>query len=169
MNHADFADFFAALWGEQAAPFAWQSALAWRVLDASCGPAATSADDPNPAGTCGPRPWPDAIALPTGAGKTACLDIAVFALAAQALRVGSGRAMAAPRRIFFVVDRRTVVDEAHDRARRLASKLEVAEDGILKTVADRLRRLAAGGATRLDGGGLLTTICAMRPIVPKST
>ena len=150
MNHANFADFFSALWGEQATPFAWQSALVRRVLDASRDPAATSANDPTPADTCGSRPWPDAIALPTGAGKTACLDIAVFALAAQSLHVGSARAMTAPRRIFFVVDRRIIVDEAHDRARRLASKLEAAEGGILKTVADRLRRLAGGGATKLD-------------------
>ena len=42
LNHADFASFFAALWGEPAAPFAWQSALAERVLDSSRDPAATS-------------------------------------------------------------------------------------------------------------------------------
>ncbi len=147
LNHREFASFFAALWGEQAVPFAWQSALAERVLDASRDPAAISARDSVSAGTHGPRPWPDAIALPTGAGKTACLDIAVFALAAQAPRFGSGRAMTAPRRIFFVVDRRIIVDEAHDRAGRLARKLEAAEGGILKMVADRLRRLACGGRT----------------------
>ena len=152
LNHADFASFFAALWGEQAVPFAWQSALAERVLDASRDPAAMSARGPAPPGAHGPRPWPDAIALPTGAGKTACLDIAVFALAAQAPRLGSGRAMTAPRRIFFVVDRRIIVDEAHDRAGRLARKLEEAEDGILKTVADRLRHLADGGGTGLGDG-----------------
>ena len=152
MNHADFASFFAALWGEQAVPFAWQSALAERVLDASRDPAAMSGADPAAAGVHGSRPWPDAIALPTGAGKTACLDIAVFALAAQAPRLGSGRAMTAPRRIFFVVDRRIIVDEAHDRAGRLARKLEEAEDGILKTVADRLRHLADGGGTGLGDG-----------------
>ena len=151
LNHTDFADFFAALWGEQAAPFAWQSALTERVMDASRGPASTSAAEPASPGTRGSRSWPEVIALPTGAGKTACLDIAVFALAAQAHRVGSGRAMTAPRRIYFVVDRRIIVDEAHDRARRLARKLEAAEGGILKTVADRLRRLAGGGTTRLDG------------------
>ena len=57
--------------------------------------------------------------------------------------------MTAPRRIFFVVDRRIIVDEAHDRAGRLAKKLEAAEGGILQTVADRLRRLARGGGTGL--------------------
>ena len=149
LNHADFASFFAALWGEQARPFAWQSVLAERVLDASHDPAAISARGPATTGTHGSRPWPDAIALPTRAGKTACLDIAVFSLAAQAPRFGSGRAMTAPRRIFFVVDRRIIVDEAHDRAGRLARKLEAAEGGILQTVADRLRRLARGGGTGL--------------------
>ena len=152
LNHADFASFFAALWGEQAVPFAWQSALAERVLDASRDPAAITARGPAPTGIHGSRPWPDAIALPTGAGKTACLDIAVFALAAHAPRFGSGRAMTAPRRIFFVVDRRIIVDEAHDRAGRLARKLEAAEGGILRTVADRLRRIAGGGGTGLGDG-----------------
>ena len=150
LNHADFSGFFSALWGERTAPFAWQSALAERVLGTSCDPAAISAHAPNAGAIHGLRPWPDAIALPTGAGKTACLDIAVFALAAQANRLGSGHAMTAPRRIFFVVDRRIIVDEAHDRARRLASKLAVAKGGVLKTVADHLRRLAGGGDAGLD-------------------
>lgn len=150
LNHGDFAGFFAALWGGKMTPFAWQSALAERVLGASRGPNATSAADTPAVDRCS-EPWPDAIALPTGAGKTACLDIAVFALAAQAHRFGAGRAMAAPRRIFFVVDRRIIVDEAHDRARRLAKKLEAAEGGILKIVADRLRRLARGGEIGFEG------------------
>ncbi|MCY4056907.1 MAG: type I-U CRISPR-associated helicase/endonuclease Cas3, partial [Gammaproteobacteria bacterium] len=57
----------------------------------------------------------------------------------------------APRRIFFVVDRRIIVDEAHERARRLAERLNGADRGILKTVADRLRRLADGGTTDASG------------------
>ena len=150
LSHTDFPDYFAALWGEQVKPFAWQFALAKRVLNAPDGPAETPAADPTSASTHRSRSWPDAIALPTGAGKTACLDIAVFALAAQAHRLGSGRVMIAPRRIFFVVDRRIIVDEAHDRARRLAGNLEAAKGGILKTVADRLRHLAGGGETGLD-------------------
>ena len=73
------------------------------------------------------------------------MDIAVFALAAQASRLAGNRAItAAPRRIFFVVDRRVIVDEAHGRARRLAEKLEYAESGILKTVKDNLRQIASG-------------------------
>ncbi|MBM3881895.1 MAG: hypothetical protein FJ387_19580 [Verrucomicrobia bacterium] len=57
----DFSTFFRALWGRE--PFPWQVMLADR------------------AATVG---WPDAIDLPTASGKTACLDIAVWALAKQA-------------------------------------------------------------------------------------
>ena len=152
LDHTDFADFFAELWGGDAAPFAWQSALAERVLDASLGADRAAVGDAS-RGDDDPRPWPDAIALPTGAGKTACMDIAVFALAAQAHAEpsGGGRGVTVPRRIFFVVDRRIIVDEAHERARRLAERLNGAEGGILKTVADRLRCLSAGGTTDATG------------------
>src|SRR5262249_38327668 len=94
-------------------PFPWQERLAKRVCDGD---------------------WPRAIALPTAAGKTACIDIAVFALAC--------RAQTAPRRIFFVVDRRIVVDQAWLHARAMAERLAMAPSGILKTVADSLRELA---------------------------
>lgn len=122
-----FDAFFRELWGFP--PFGWQRALAERVL--------TNPD----------RPWPKAIALPTAAGKTACIDIAVFALAAQADRLDSGRHITAPRRIFFVVDRRVIVDEAHARAHKLAQRLRTTDgqSESIKWVADRLRTLARGG------------------------
>lgn len=127
----DFASFFHELWGK--APFAWQDRLATRVVET---PSSQHA-----------YPWPDAIALPTASGKTACLDIAVFALASQALRAGgTGLAITAPRRIFFVVDRRVIVDEAFERARRMAKKLAQAKKGVLKTMADALQRIARGGS-----------------------
>ena len=47
--------------------------------------------------------WPTVIDLPTGSGKTAVLDVAVFALATNP--------SVAPRRIVFVIDRRIVVDQ----------------------------------------------------------
>ena len=123
----DFAEFFAALWGHP--PFAWQQALADRVLQRE------------------DAPWPEAIALPTASGKTACLDIAIFALAAQAGRLARQQTITAPRRIFFVVDRRVIVDAAHERAQVLADRLKSAEQGILKTVADSLRQIARGERT----------------------
>ena len=124
-----FERFFQELWG--CPPFTWQRDLAKRVLERE------------------ERPWPEVIALPTAAGKTACLDIAVYALASQAERAERGEPLSSPRRIFFVVDRRVIVDEAFDRARRMAQKLEAASDGVLKDVAERLR-VIAGGPTPID-------------------
>ncbi len=84
--------------------------------------------------------WPDVIDLPTASGKTACIEIAIFALAC---RTG------APRRIFFVVDRRVVVSEARDRADRIARQLhnllDSAPGSVSGRVAQRLRELAGGG------------------------
>ena len=132
---ADFAEFFTALWGKP--PFAWQRDLARRVLERGAAP--VDSPDAERGG-----PWPEAIALPTASGKTACMDIAVFALASQAAHLESGRPVTAPRRIFFVVDRRVIVDEAYNRARRLGEKLGKAQEGILKNAADNLRRIARG-------------------------
>ncbi|MCS6945969.1 MAG: type I-U CRISPR-associated helicase/endonuclease Cas3 [Sutterellaceae bacterium] len=119
-----FAEFFAALWGDPA--FAWQCELARRVIE--------NRDSP----------WPQAIALPTGAGKTACIDIAVYAVAACLQEADGIVRTDAARRIFFVVDRRLLVDEAYERATELARRLRSATSGILKEVADALRRIAYG-------------------------
>ena len=150
LNAQGFADFFEALWDKP--PFAWQRALAQRVLE--------SAD----------APWSEAIALPTAAGKTACLDIAVYALAAQANRLAAGQMLTAPRRIFFVVDRRVIVNEAFERACKLAKKLRIAEAGILRDVADRLRQLAGGeqplACFQLRGGMYRSDAWAKSPLQP---
>jgi len=129
-----FADFFCALWDKD--PFPWQTMLAERAA----------------AGR-----WPDAIDLPTASGKTACLDIAVYALAAQA----SDPNRKSARRIWFVVDRRIVVDEAFERAEKIAKALENPSSPSIRSVAERLldlrglprreRPLAVG---RLRGGVL---------------
>lgn len=84
--------------------------------------------------------WPDVIDLPTASGKTACIDIALFALACR---------RGAARRIFFVVDRRVVVSEASQRAVRIAGALEQSLDAapgsVSGRVAQQLRELAGGG------------------------
>ncbi len=126
LSAADFSEFFKKLWGHK--PFAWQQKLADRVLERA------------------EAPWPEAIALPTAAGKTACLDIAVFALATQASRLVRKQAITAPRRVFLVVDRRVIVDQAYERARLLAVHLETARDGVIKLVADNLCQIARGEA-----------------------
>lgn len=130
MNTA-FPTLFHALWGYD--PFPWQAILAERLAVGV---------------------WPAALDLPTGSGKTACLEIALYALAAQADRPTAERT--APRRVWFVVDRRIVVDEAFARAERIAHKLANATSGPLKAVADRLRDVAGTerpvAVARLRGG-----------------
>lgn len=119
MTRTDFSDFFLALWGYD--PFPWQVSLAHRVCDGE---------------------WPDYLAVPTGSGKTACIDIAVFALALQAALPVAERG--AGRRIFFIVNRRVIVDEAYERARVIAKRLddEDSKEPIIKEVAKALRSLS---------------------------
>ena len=124
LTPARFDEFFQSLYGYE--PFPWQAKLARRVAGAQ------------PGESC----WPEVLALPTAAGKTACIDMAVFALACQADRCPEERTAA--RRIFFVVDRRVIVDATFERSKELASKLHEAKDdgGIVRLVADRLRLIS---------------------------
>ena len=97
----DFTVFYNALYGYD--PFQWQQRLAELVCQGG---------------------WPEYIKLPTASGKTAAVDIAVFAMAYQAAtanRVDGKRT--APRRIVFVVDRRTIVNAAYRRPKRAAKFL----------------------------------------------
>jgi CRISPR-associated endonuclease/helicase Cas3 len=82
----------------------------------------------------------------------------------------------APRRIWFVVDRRIVVDEAFDRASVIEEKLSTAKDGALKEIADRLLKFSGtktplavarlrGGILRDDNWGRLPP----QPVVITST
>ena len=134
-----FPAFFEALWGH--APFPWQARLAAQV--------------------CREGRWPEVIDAPTGVGKTATIDIAVFHLALEA---GCRSDRRAPVRILFVVDRRLVVDEAAQRARRMAEELASASTGILKEVADALRRLAAD-----DGAAPPLAVARLRGGMPRET
>lgn len=107
-----FRGYFTGLHGRE--PFPWQERLAEQVLTEG---------------------WPAVIDLPTASGKTACIDIAVFALAC-----GRG-----PRRIFFVVDRKVIVDEAYEGRRKVAEKLAAADGGALGEIRKRL--VAIGGSS----------------------
>lgn len=144
-----FAEFFQEVNGSSFSPFPWQERLAERVID-------------------GEVPWPEAIALPTAAGKTACIDVAVFALACQAMRSGPERT--APRRLFFVVDRRVIVDEAYEHARKLSLHLRQASTGVSRVVADRLRGIAGGddplSSFFLRGGVYRDDAWARTPLQP---
>ena len=119
---SDFEAYFRELHGY--APYDWQSRLVQQVVEGA---------------------WPGAIDLPTGSGKTACLDAAVFALACQALLPATDRRAA--RRIFFCVNRRVIVDEAHQRAVRIARTIWAAEaepvtHPVLMRVATALRQVS---------------------------
>lgn len=97
----DFDDFYYDVYNRR--PFAWQKRLAAQVCS---------------------QGWPDYLSLPTSSGKTTVIDIAVFALAHYAANAGrQADLQPTPRRIFFVVDRRIVVNEAYQQSRRLAEKL----------------------------------------------
>ncbi len=120
-----FAEFYGAINGRD--PFPWQARLAAEVART--------------------EQWPAEIGVPTGLGKTACLDIAIWWLAAQADRTPALRT--APTRIWWVVNRRLLVDSTAEHARALARALhnpgtiglDGAERRVIDCVAQRLRSL----------------------------
>ena len=127
-----FPEFYHAV--NRRCPFPWQERLADEV-------AATGQ-------------WPDEIGVPTGLGKTACLDIALWWLASQAGLTPQDRI--APTRIWWVVNRRLLVDStaAHAEALAitlagsLAHGLSARAAEVVAIVADRLRSLSADPAAR---------------------
>jgi CRISPR-associated endonuclease/helicase Cas3 len=129
-----FPAWFGALNGMK--PFPWQNALATQVCD---------------------RGWPGVVAIPTGLGKTACIDIAVWAMAAEADDQPAARRH--PRRVWWVVNRRLLVDVAADRASSIAERLQEAAAGdnadpAIRAVAERLRSLGGVGTGPLHVAGL---------------
>ena len=130
MNKPDLTpdDFSAFFWDvHHQKPFPWQQRLTTKVLHQ---------------GT-----WPKVIDLPTGVGKTAVLDTAVFAIAA--------RPAISPRRIVFVIDRRIVVDQVYERAQRIRDRVKAGNTPTLQRVRERLRELSDGeplGVAALRGG-----------------
>jgi len=133
MNVEDFQSFFKCIHGFD--PFPWQLRLLREVVD---------------------NGWPEVVNLPTSSGKTAIIDVAVFLLALEAN--GNQGIKRSRRRIFFVIDRRVVVDEAYERAEKIKRTLESASDGILLEVAEALKKINYGDletpleVIRLRGG-----------------
>ena len=146
-----FAEFYRAINGRD--PFPWQRRLAEQVAS--------------------PREWPAGIGVPTGLGKTACLDIALWWLASQADRAPETRT--APTRIWWVVNRRLLVDSTTEHAEAIAKalgdpdslELDKPTTAVLASVGHRLRSLSADPLAapleviRLRGG-----IAARRPTDP---
>jgi len=144
----EFASFYRAVHAGRE-PFPWQRRLAALVEQSG---------------------WPAEIGVPTGLGKTSCIDMAVWALARQASRLPSERI--APTRTWYVVNRRLLVDSGFDQAVQLAKLLEDPDlarahgsdaDSVaaLQGVADALSTIRGGAGalplhvTRLRGGAEL--------------
>lgn len=117
----DFDAFHVAVHGVEKHAFGWQTRLLRQVVSE--------------------RAWPRILDLPTGVGKTTCIDIALFALALDAQEEPTRRWC--PRRIAMVVDRRVVVDQVAERGRKLLQAL-VAKDAkpVVREVTARLRSLS---------------------------
>jgi CRISPR-associated endonuclease/helicase Cas3 len=109
----DFAKFYHAVHGHD--PFPWQERLAREVLSTG---------------------WPNSLSIPTACGKTSTIDIAVFSLAAQAELPAPQRT--APLRIFFVIDRRLVVDDVTRHAQKLANTIAQGGQPVVDWVRERL-------------------------------
>lgn len=150
LGPGDFAHYFRAVHDHD--PFPWQQALIDLLAERDT--------------------WPPVLDVPTGAGKTAALDIAVFHLA---LRADAPRKAAL--RIALVVDRRLVVDDAFARAGRIAGALaappsdEKNGSAVVREVAERLQLLAGDGAPplvarKLRGGAPLEHDWARTPTQP---
>jgi len=112
--------------------------------------------------------WPSLLDLPTGSGKTAAIDVAVFHLALDAGR--AARERNAPRRIVMVVDRRTVVDQAFERAKKISDALKGPTHGVLGAVRERLCGLSGTeeplARAQLRGGMPRDDTWAKRPDQP---
>lgn len=148
LKAAQFAAFERELWDRE--PFPWQMRLCERACVGD---------------------WPPALEVPTASGKTTAIDIAVFALAVQAEHSVTERT--APLRTFFVVDRRLVVDEAHEHALALAARLRqasvAAPEGVLARAAERLARFGGEvplAVSRLRGGVAPDNEWALSPAQP---
>ena len=140
LTPADFDAYFEAVHGYE--PYPWQSRLTRQVL--------------------AEEKWPEVIDLPTGTGKTAVLDTALFVLAA--------RPAIFPRRVVFVIDRRIVVDQVYKRAELIREKIKGASEGVLLELKERFRQLTDAdeplGVAALRGGIPIDGEWARRPEQP---
>jgi len=123
MNETDFSTAFSELTDNP--PFPWQWELYKRFIS----------DRPNNI--------PSSCNLPTGLGKTSVIHIWLLALAYAPMHV--------PRRLVYVVNRRTVVDQSTDEARKLRDRISS-----VPGLTERLRNLCAGADPKAIPLGIST-------------
>ncbi|MGH2747359.1 MAG: type I-G CRISPR-associated helicase/endonuclease Cas3g [Actinomycetota bacterium] len=134
-----FPDFYREV--NDRVPFPWQARLAEMVVTEG---------------------WPRMIGIPTGLGKSGCIDVAVWALASQASREPRQRSL--PTRIWYVVNRRLLIDAAYEHGRELKDLLAnpTKSRPSVAAVGEALLGMGAAGSehgalhiTRLRGGAEL--------------
>ncbi len=134
-------------------PFPWQARLARQVAQRDT--------------------WPLEVGVPTGLGKTTCLDIAIWWLASQARRSPACRT--APTRIWWLVNRRILVDSTYDHAVKIKKALRDPEElgieggaaKVLGIVAERLRSMSSDHeADPLEVIRLRAGVASERPTDP---
>lgn len=129
----DFEKFFTEINGYP--PFRWQQRLCRSIVDQG--------------------EWPEHITAPTGAGKSAVIDVHLFVNALDAW----GQGPRVPRRLAAVVNRRAIVDSHYDRSANILRKLEeAAPDSVCAKVREGLATLPSQSGpdsfilSRLRGG-----------------
>jgi len=117
-------------------PFPWQTALFERLVSGDV---------------------PSQCDIPTGLGKTSVLPIWLLALARRAQQ---GNAAGFPRRLVYVVNRRTVVDQATRETERLLEPGRISDPrlGGFWTALDSLRVRDARGLPHLDRPVAVSTL-----------
>lgn len=128
---SEFSGAFAALTHHE--PFPWQARLYEQLVAGSC---------------------PESCDIPTGLGKTAVMTVWLLALAEQvrSTRLAGDRpaAPSLPRRLVYVVNRRTVVDQATTEAVELAERLHSATGAPPASAREILSALSGDGACVLS-------------------
>jgi CRISPR-associated endonuclease/helicase Cas3 len=114
----EFDDYFSSLTGHP--PFPWQRALFERFVR---------------------KGFPTTCDIPTGLGKTSIIAIWLLALAHH---THSGTLTGFPRRLVYVVNRRTVVDQASREAEEMRAAIDTVPE--LQGLAEVLRSLGVRGS-----------------------
>lgn len=120
-----FRQFFHRIHGGVAYPYPWQEALQDRVMSTG---------------------WPESISVPTGLGKTAAITVWLYELARQ---IHQKEPRTAPMRLFYVINRRMVIDQTHQYVNNLLTALQSETDGVLGPVRAALAQALPPGDDRL--------------------